>query len=184
MYSIRTFVWKHSAITGLTPKPCDWIFRLHWFVGNSDKKPMILCACSTSRSCEQSTKHHWGKNMRKFCLFYRQNNKSMIIKHGRHLFWEIHEVRKRFVGFLFLIVLSRCWLAGQANSNHVVLEHCDNTYPACLDVHCIHVDFIVYSHIYLSLRPQLLNIMSKLLNHMHNFSLLVSMVRFSPFVFW
>ena len=38
--------------------PCDRIFRPRWFVGNWDyKKPMILCAPSTSSSSEQSMKH-------------------------------------------------------------------------------------------------------------------------------
>ena len=43
----------------------------------------------------------------------------MIIKHGRHVFGEINGVRKGLWAF-FLTVLLGCWLAGQANSDHVV----------------------------------------------------------------
>ena len=47
----------------------------------------------------------------------------MIIKHGGQITWEIHEVRKGMWAsfFFFLIVLFECWLAGQVNSDHVVL---------------------------------------------------------------
>ena len=44
----------------------------------------------------------------------------MITKHGGHIFWEIHEVRKGMWFFFFVIALFGCWLAGQANSDHVV----------------------------------------------------------------
>ena len=43
----------------------------------------------------------------------------MIIKHERHIFWEIHEMRKGLWAF-FLIVLFARWLAEQANSDHVI----------------------------------------------------------------
>ena len=60
------------------------------------KKPMILCARSTSRSREQKTKRRSrSESMRTVCLFYSQNNKiGMIIKHSRHIIWEIHGVCK------------------------------------------------------------------------------------------
>ena len=42
------------------------------------KKPIILCARSTSRSSEQSKKRRArNKNMRTFCLFYDHNNKIL-----------------------------------------------------------------------------------------------------------
>ena len=40
-----------GLITGFC-RPCDRIFRPRWYVGNLDKKPMILCAHTTSRSRE------------------------------------------------------------------------------------------------------------------------------------
>ena len=43
----------------------------------------------------------------------------MIIKHGRHVFGEIHEMRKGL--WAFLTVLFGCWLAEQANSDHVAM---------------------------------------------------------------
>ena len=50
-----------------TYQPRDHILRPCWFVGNLDKKPMILCARSTSRSREQSTKHRSrSENMWRF----------------------------------------------------------------------------------------------------------------------
>ena len=39
----------------------------------------------------------------------------MIIKHGRHICLQNARGAQRFVVFFFLIVLFRCWLAGQAN---------------------------------------------------------------------
>ena len=37
--------------------------------------------------------------MQKVCLFYSQNNKTVIIKHGRYIFGEIHEMRKGLWAF-------------------------------------------------------------------------------------
>ena len=48
------------------------------------------------------------------CLFYSQNNKIMIIKHGRHT-----RYAKVCGLFFFLIVFFGCWLAGQTNSDHM-----------------------------------------------------------------
>ena len=44
----------------------------------------------------------------------------MIIKHNRHIFGVIHDGRKGLWD-LFLIVFIGCWLAGQANSDHMKL---------------------------------------------------------------
>ena len=43
----------------------------------------------------------------------------MIIKHGRHIVLEVYKVRKGLWVFFFLIVLLRCWLAGQTNYDHM-----------------------------------------------------------------
>ena len=59
------------------------------------KKPTILCARSTLRSREQSTKRRSRSvNMRKVCLFYSRNNKIAWSSNMADTFWEIHEVRK------------------------------------------------------------------------------------------
>ena len=50
----------------------------------------------------------------------------MIIKHGGHIFGEIYKFRKGLWAF-FLDLCFGCWLAGQANSNHVVFS-CLNRY--------------------------------------------------------
>ena len=72
---------------------------------------MILCARSTSRSREQSTKRRSSsENMWKVCSFYSQNN-----KHGRHIFWEIHEVRKVLWAFFSWLWYSDAdWLGRQS----------------------------------------------------------------------
>ena len=63
--------------------PCDWFFDLVDFWVIKIKNPMILCARTTSRSGEQSTKRRSrSESMPQVCLFYSQNNKSVIIKHG------------------------------------------------------------------------------------------------------
>ena len=63
---------------------------------------MTLCARCTSRSREQSTKRRSrSESMRTVCLFY-----TIFLRNSRDA--------QRFVGF-------GCWLAGQANSDHVVL---------------------------------------------------------------
>ena len=83
-----------------------------WVIKN--KKPRILYACSTSRSREQSTKRRsCSENMWKVCLFFSQNKNIYDYQT-----W--HEVRKGLWAF-FLIVLSGCWLAGRANSDHTVV---------------------------------------------------------------
>ena len=61
------------------------------------KKPMILCARRTSRLSGR------GENMQKALYFID----CMIIKHGRHIFGEIYEVRKG-LWFVFLIVPFGC----------------------------------------------------------------------------
>ena len=65
---------------------CNRMFCPRWFVGNYDKKSMILCACSTSRSREHST----SENIWKVGLFCSQNNRIFWLSNGRH----IHEVCK------------------------------------------------------------------------------------------
>ena len=66
------------------------LLRPRWFVGNQDKKKlMILCARSTSRSREQSTKRvSRSENMWKVCLFYSQNNKIVWLSNMADTFLE------------------------------------------------------------------------------------------------
>ena len=82
---------------------------------------MILCAHSTSSQREQSTKRRSrSENIRKVC--YSTVKITGLYDYQTwttHFFLEIHEVRKGLWAF-FLIVLSGCWLAGRADSDHVV----------------------------------------------------------------
>ena len=73
------------------------------------KMPMILCARSTLRSCELSTKRRSrGENTRKVCLFYSR------IKHSRHIFKETVEVRTGLWVFCSLLCFSGAdWLGRQ-----------------------------------------------------------------------
>ena len=110
---------------------------------------MILCARSTSRSSEKNTKRRSrSESMWKLCWFYSGNNKILwqtqtdkqtdrqtqtwqtqtdkqTQTDRQTQTWQTHFRRKlwraqRFVGFIFLIVLAGCWLAEQANSDHVI----------------------------------------------------------------
>ena len=85
--------------------PCGRILR--WVDLWVDKKKPIICARNMSaRSREHSTER--SENMWK--LVYSQNNRIVWLSNVA----EIHEVRKGLWAF-FSIVLSGCWLAGQAN---------------------------------------------------------------------
>ena len=97
--------------------------RPRWFVGNQDKKkPMILCARSTSRSREQSTKRRSrSENMWKVCLFYNQYNKISWLSNMADTFFEKFTKRAKVCGLFFLTVLFGRWLAEQAICDHVVL---------------------------------------------------------------
>ena len=74
---------------------------------------MIICAFSTSRSREQSPKRRSSNVI----LFYSQNDYQTW---PMHLFQKFTRCAKVY-GLIFLIVLFGCWLAGQANSDHVVI---------------------------------------------------------------
>ena len=97
------------------------------------KKPMILCARNTSRSREQSTKRRSSsENMRKVCLFHRQNKKTLWLSNMAEI---QGEVRKGLWAFFFLTVLFGCWLAELANSDHVVITDPSNTHLSRKVVH-------------------------------------------------
>ena len=83
---------------------------------------MILCARCTSRSSEQSTKHRWcSENMWKVCPFFDQNNKIVWLSNMADTYEKLKRCAKVSVFFFFyLIVRFGFWLAGQANSDHMV----------------------------------------------------------------
>ena len=71
---------------------------------------------------EQSTKYRSrSENVRKVCLFYRQNNKIVWLSNMADTFFEKFARCAKVCGLFFLIVLFECWLAEQANSGHMVL---------------------------------------------------------------
>ena len=76
---------------------------------------MILCARSTSRSSEQSTKHRSRREInRKVCSFYSQNNKIVWLSNMADTFfvWNSRGAQ-RFVGFFSWLRLSDAdWLGG------------------------------------------------------------------------
>ena len=72
----------------------------------SDKKPMILCTRSTSRSHARERE----------CV--KRLFASKIARVYEYQTWPTHSRgAQRFVAFFFLIVLFGCWLAVQANSD-------------------------------------------------------------------
>ena len=94
---------------------------------SSPHKPSLICGRLIRKPMrtlyveikwtEQETQIKW-----KVCFFYSENNKILWSSNMADTFvWEIHEVRKGMWAFFF-IVLFGCWLAGQANSDHVVVS--------------------------------------------------------------
>ena len=66
-------------------------------------KPMILCAHSTSRSCEQSTKcRSRSENVRKVCWFYSQKNKIVWLSNMADTFVEKFMRCTKVCGLFFL----------------------------------------------------------------------------------
>ena len=58
--------------------------------------------------------------MQKVCSFYSQNNEIVWLSNMADILGGNSWGAQRYVGFVFLIVLSRCWMAGCANSDHMV----------------------------------------------------------------
>ena len=95
--------------------PYDRIFWSRWFVGNWDKKSMILCARSTLRSREQRAKRKSrSENVWKVCSCYSQNNKIFWLSSMTDACFKNSRNAQRFVGFFFLICFSDAdWLSRQ-----------------------------------------------------------------------
>ena len=110
--------WCWNAAVEAEWRACDQSFCFRWFVGNSDRRPMILCARSTLRSREQSTKHQAASTCERFVYstvkiarFYDYQKWPKLLRNS----WGT----QRFVGFYFLDCAFRVpigWLAGQADS--------------------------------------------------------------------
>ena len=84
--------WLSKRTVGFSDLVALWVIKI--------KKPMILCARSTSRSREQKPKS-CGDNMRKVCSFYSHNNKIVWLSNMADMFvWDIHEVRKGLWAFI------------------------------------------------------------------------------------
>ena len=86
-----------------------------------DKKFRILCARSMSRSREQSTKRKSSsENMRKVSVYSTLKITRLYdyIKLDTFVLKKLTRCAK-VCGLFFLIVFLGCWLAGEANSDHV-----------------------------------------------------------------
>ena len=100
-------------------QPCDQSFSPHDLWVTKIKKPMILCARSTSRSRVQSTKcRSRGENMWKVCSLYSQNNKIELWSNVVDKFFSLNSQGRKGLWAFFLIVLFGCWLAGLACSGY------------------------------------------------------------------
>ena len=81
---------------------------------------MILCAPSTSRSREQSTKRRsHSESMRKVRLFSSENNVIVWLSNMTDIFFEKLTRCAKVCGLFILIMLSECWLVEQENSDHM-----------------------------------------------------------------
>ena len=86
------------------------------------KKPMILCALYIEITwTEDETQITQRQDTWKVCLFLSQNNKIEWLSKMADTFLEKFTRCAKVCGLFFLIVRLGCWLAGQANFNHVIL---------------------------------------------------------------
>ena len=100
-----------------------------WFVGNQDKKPMILCPRSTSRSRELSTKcRSRSENVWKVCLVYSQNNKIIWLSNMTDTFSEKFTRCAEVCGRFFLYCAFRT-LIGYADE---IRSHGQSVTQQCL----------------------------------------------------
>ena len=128
--------WVHTSRMNLQDKrrfklcifKCLCYIEKNHLIGFSDlvdlwvikiKKPMILCACSTSRSSEQSTKNtdHTVRVCERFVYSVVKITRLYDYQTWKTRFWRNSRGAQRFVGFVFLTVLYGCWLAEQTNSD-------------------------------------------------------------------
>ena len=103
--------WRDVHVIGFSDLVDLWVIKI--------KKPMILCARSTSRSNEQSTKRRSrSENVRKFCLSYNQNNKIVWLSSmADTCFGEIDEMRKGLWAFVSWRCFSGAdWLARRTST--------------------------------------------------------------------
>ena len=109
--------WVHTSRMNLQDKrsfklcifKCLCYIEKNHLIGFSDlvdlwvikiKKPMILCACSTSRSREQSTKY--ADHTARTCLFYSHNNKIVWLSNMEDTFLEKFTSCAKVCGICFL----------------------------------------------------------------------------------
>ena len=93
-----------------------------WLI--TTKKPMILCACSTSFSSEQSMKHRWHRERMQKHIAY---SVVKITRMHDYQTWQTHfgetqEVCKGLWAFFCLTAFSGCWLAEQENCDHMTIK--------------------------------------------------------------
>ena len=121
-------VWIHFHVIGFSDLVDLWVIKL--------KKPMILCARSTSRSREQRTKRRLSsENTWKVCLFCSENNTILWWPNMADTFLEKFTRCARVYGpFFCLTAHFGCWLAGQ------------NIHDYRLDSHQTRITCLSYSH--------------------------------------
>ena len=120
----RTGLWTNPDIPGFIwyTHVIGFSFLIDLWVTTCKIKKlmnMILCARSTSRRYEQSTKRRSrNENMGKVCLFY-----SKIIKHGRHI--EKFTRCAKVCGLFFLdcaFLMLICWVNKLRAHGHLLLN--------------------------------------------------------------
>ena len=91
---LNSLLSRHCHVIGVSDLADLWVIKR--------KKPMILCARSTSLSPEQSTERRsLCENMWKVRLSDSQRNKTLWLSNGEHIFGEIYKLRKGLWDLIF-----------------------------------------------------------------------------------
>ena len=147
-YNFLRYLYQLSHLASFSFEPCDWIFQPHWFVGNQDKKAIILSTCSTSRFTMNRAQNadHTARTCERFV--YPVVKMTRLYDYQtwqKHFLGEIHKVCKGIWSFFSLLYfLDAVW--------HMDFswQWCNQTWQILHPVE--HLACCVYnSHIYLEL---------------------------------
>ena len=106
----KDFLSHVSHVIGFYALVDLWVIRI--------KRPMILCARSTSRSRHVNRARNAGQAART-CEGLSNMTNTFCFVFEKFVFEKFTKCAKVYELFFFLIALYGCWLAGQTNSGHV-----------------------------------------------------------------
>ena len=105
-YNFLRYLYQLSHLASFSFKPCDWIFQPHWFVGNQDKKAIILSTCSTSRFTMNRAQNadHAARTCERFVYSIVKMTRLYDYQTWQtHFLGEIHKVCKGIWSFFSLL---------------------------------------------------------------------------------